>query len=195
MNLESYLSQPTIFLPVKMNKVENGYFIRSYKQWGNKPKCGCVEFSFDNVTWFASKTSLISVVVVTVFMLVLGCQFFDLKLGFYVICFSTVALLSLLVKILMCVQKETLHVIAPVGVQFITTYLIGKESVLFVPWHSLKNFVIVEMIVGQKIFFYLGLQNRMNSNNGLVILFQKTRPRLMHLEEMYRVIVEHSPGT
>lgn len=174
------------------DKLENGCFVRSYKHWGIKPNCGCVEFTFNNIGWFTSRLKLSATGVITLSTLVLSCNLFE---EVWLKCSLTMAVLLCLVfiaKVLLFVRKETLYVIAPVGVQFITTYVIGQESVLFVPWHSIKNFVIVEMIVGQQIFFYLGLQNRTNNNNGLVILFQNTRPRLSYLEEIYRVIIEHS---
>lgn len=174
------------------DKLENGYFVRSYKHWGIKPKCGCVEFTFDKIGWFTSRRKLSVTGVITLSTLVLSCNLFQevwLKFSFTVV---LVLCLLLVAKVLLLVQKETLHVIAPIGVQFITTYVNGQESVLFVPWYSIKNFVIVEMIVGQQIFFYLGLQNKTNNNKGLVILFQNTRPSISFLEDIYRVIIEHS---
>jgi hypothetical protein len=173
-----------------MKKLDNGYFIRSFNQWGNKTKCGCIEFSFYNTAWFASKFNLVTLSALVVSIISIVLVFIDeSKLKFPVICVLTIICLSLILKILFGVKKETLHVIAPIGVQFITSYIVGKESVWFLPWHALKNFVIVEVIVGQQIFFYLGLQNKANNNEGLVILFQKTRPRLHILEEMYKDIV------
>lgn len=174
------------------DKLENGYYVRSFKHWGIKPKCGCVEFTFDNIGWFTSRRKIWATGVITLSTLVLSCNLFQ---EVWLKCSLTMVLVLCLVfiaKVVLFVRKETLHVIAPIGVQFITTYAIGQESVLFVPWHSINNFVIVEMIVGQQIFFYLGLQNKTNNNNGLVILFQNTRPRLSYLEEIYRVIIEHS---
>lgn len=174
-------------------KLENGYFIRSYKHWGIKPKCGCVEFTFDNIGWLTSRLKLGTTALVTFSSLVLSCNLLhDVWLQWFLSVILVLLLILIVAKILLFVKKETLYVIAPVGVQFITTYVVGQESVLFVPWHSIKSFVIVEMIVGQQIFFYLGLQNKTNDDNGLVILFQNTRPRLSYLEEIYKVIIEHS---
>lgn len=156
----------------------------------DKCKCGCVEFTFHNKFWFHSRIKVIAATLLLILPLTIGSEFFT-ALSSNLMVLSVILFLTFcfLAKTLFAVVKETLHVITPIGVQFTSTSFIGKESVLFIPWHSVKDFVIVEVIVGQQICFYLAIQTLTNNNEGLIILFKNTRPRLLSLEEMYRVII------
>lgn len=109
--------------------------------------------------------------------------------------FSLVIVVLLGVKTMMFVEKETLLVIFPVGIQFTTTYAFGSEKVMFIPWSDIKDALIVEVITGQKVLYYLALSiikshasDNIKSHEGLFTLFQNTRPRLNCLQEIYQVI-------
>lgn len=97
----------------------------------------------------------------------------------------------LVIRMLFSVQQEKLLVIVPVGIQFTTIFLTGRKSVIFIPWHVIKDFLIVEIITGQRVLFYLAVlmtrsEKSVSTNEELFVLFQHTRPRLQCLENMYR---------
>lgn len=97
----------------------------------------------------------------------------------------------LILRLLLRVQQETLLVIVPVGIQFTTTFLTGRKSVIFIPWHVIKDFLILDIITGQRVLFYLAVliiktEKNVSTNEELLVLFQHTKPRLPCLENMYR---------
>lgn len=81
------------------------------------------------------------------------------------------------------VHKESLLITAPIGLQLTTTYVTGHQSVYSLPWQSIADVLIVDVIHTQKVLYYLAIRT---SQNGLVTLFQKSAPRLNFLEIIYK---------
>ncbi|KAL1139181.1 hypothetical protein AAG570_009240 [Ranatra chinensis] len=57
--------------------------------------------------------------------------------------------------LLWAVKSETLLMTVPVGLQLTTTYVLGQESILFIPWDCLEDIIIIEVITGQQVLYYL----------------------------------------
>ncbi|RZF40769.1 hypothetical protein LSTR_LSTR011286 [Laodelphax striatellus] len=149
-----------------------------------------LEFSVEkrrSVTMWLSSFSML-----LLFSLVVGNYIFKLFLpGHEIIQNHTSFFFSVLVVILFLtmyyeIVSETLLVAVPLGVQFITSYNFGQRNIMFLPWNSIRDVLIVEVITGQRVLFYLALIiESSNEESKLLMLFQNTKPRLSYLEEIY----------
>lgn len=81
------------------------------------------------------------------------------------------------------VSNESLLIIAPIGLQLTTTYITGHQSVFSLPWQSITDVLIVDVIHTQKVLYYLAIKT---PQNGIVTLFQESAPRLHFLEIIYK---------
>ncbi|XP_034834254.1 phosphatidylinositol N-acetylglucosaminyltransferase subunit H-like [Maniola hyperantus] len=93
------------------------------------------------------------------------------------------------------VQSESLLVIPTVGVQSSVKYVFGRED-NFVPWSSIEDVIINEVIKLNRVLYILTLlvktgsstNNETSTNNEsikLIPLFKYTKPRLVMLETIY----------
>lgn len=81
------------------------------------------------------------------------------------------------------VCNESLLITAPIGLQLTTTYITGHQKVFSIPWQSITDVLIVDVIHTQKVLYYLAIKT---PQNGIVTLFQKSAPRLHFLEIIYK---------
>lgn len=81
------------------------------------------------------------------------------------------------------VCNEALLITAPIGLQLTTTYMTGHQRVFSIPWQSITDVLIVDVIHTQKVLYYLAIKT---PQNGIVTLFQKSAPRLHFLEIIYK---------
>ncbi|XP_015365658.1 PREDICTED: phosphatidylinositol N-acetylglucosaminyltransferase subunit H-like [Diuraphis noxia] len=81
------------------------------------------------------------------------------------------------------VYNESLLITAPIGLQLTTTYMTGHQRVFSIPWHSITDVLIVDVIHTQQVLYYLAIKT---PQNGIVTLFQKSAPRLHFLEIIYK---------
>jgi len=81
------------------------------------------------------------------------------------------------------VCNESLLITAPIGLQLTTTYMTGHQKVFSIPWQSITDVLIVDVIHTQKVLYYLAIKT---PQNGIVTLFQKSAPRLIFLEIIYK---------
>lgn len=104
-----------------------------------------------------------------------------------ILCLRTGFILSILVMLALRfnykVYNESLLITAPIGLQLTTTYITGHQRVYSLPWESIADVLIVDVIHTQKVLYYLAIKT---PENGLVILFQKSAPRLHFLEIIYK---------
>ncbi|CAG9565414.1 unnamed protein product [Danaus chrysippus] len=86
--------------------------------------------------------------------------------------------------------NETLLVIPTVGIQSSVKYVYGQED-YFVPWSSIDDVIINEVIQLNRVLYFLTLivKSGSSSNDGdstkLIPLFKYTKPRLVMLETIY----------
>lgn len=187
-----------------MNKVfenegiRNGF--RFYSHHQGRDKEVCFEFIVANTTrvWndlFITSMFICGLSIMCGLMLfsnnsVLDKQILQSKyiwLSFILVCITVI----LVIRLLFRVQQEKLLVIVPIGIQFTTIFLTGRKSVIFIPWHIIKDFLILDIITGQRVLFYLGVlmirsEKNVSTNEELLVLFQHTTPRLPCLENMYK---------
>lgn len=81
------------------------------------------------------------------------------------------------------VCNESLLITAPIGLQLTTTYITGHQRVFSLPWQSIADVLIVDVIHTQKVLYYLAIKT---PQNGIITLFQKSAPRLHFLEIIYK---------
>ncbi|CAG4953518.1 unnamed protein product [Parnassius apollo] len=90
------------------------------------------------------------------------------------------------------VQSETILVIPNVGIQNSIKYVFGQEDI-FVPWSSVDDVIINEVIKLNRVLYYLTLlvktgttqANQESEGIKLIPLFKYTKPRLVMLETIY----------
>ncbi|XP_053613263.1 phosphatidylinositol N-acetylglucosaminyltransferase subunit H-like [Plodia interpunctella] len=89
------------------------------------------------------------------------------------------------------VQSESLLVIPTVGIQSSVKYVYGRED-NFIPWSSVDDVVINEVIKLHRVLYYLTVLVKPNTQNSehsepikLIPLFKYTKPRLVMLEVIY----------
>ncbi|CAB3246021.1 unnamed protein product [Arctia plantaginis] len=89
------------------------------------------------------------------------------------------------------VQSESLLVIPTVGIQSSIKYVCGKED-NFVPWSSIDDVIINEVIKLNRVLYYLTLLVKQHNQGAtdseavkLIPLFKFTKPRLLMLERIY----------
>ncbi|XP_025201846.1 phosphatidylinositol N-acetylglucosaminyltransferase subunit H-like [Melanaphis sacchari] len=81
------------------------------------------------------------------------------------------------------VSNESLLITAPIGLQLTTTYITGHQRVFSLPWESIIDVLIVDIIHTQKVLYFLAIKT---PQNGIVTLFQKSAPRIHFLEIIYK---------
>lgn len=99
--------------------------------------------------------------------------------------FTVLVACALVLRISFKVHSESLLITAPIGLQLTTTYVTGGQKVFSLPWQSIADVFIVDVIHTQKVLYYLAIKT---PGNGLVTLFQKSAPRLHFLEIIYKDI-------
>ncbi|KAM3962469.1 uncharacterized protein ACR2FA_003372 [Aphomia sociella] len=88
------------------------------------------------------------------------------------------------------VQSESLLIIPTVGIQSTVKYVYGREE-NFVPWSSIDDIIINEVIKLNRVLYYLTILVKTNQTNQdsetikLIPLFKYTKPRLLMLETIY----------
>ncbi|XP_014671965.1 PREDICTED: phosphatidylinositol N-acetylglucosaminyltransferase subunit H-like isoform X2 [Priapulus caudatus] len=95
----------------------------------------------------------------------------------------------LIIKLHLKVTKESLLVIASLGIQLTTTFASGRTTTQFVEATHVHDVIINEAVTMHRIIFYLAiLQNGINYQNKterLMPLFQNFYPRLDCLRKIY----------
>ncbi|BES93162.1 GPI-GlcNAc transferase complex, PIG-H component [Nesidiocoris tenuis] len=86
------------------------------------------------------------------------------------------------------VQKETLLLVMPLGLEMSTITRGGRRSITWIPWSLIGDFMILDVISGQKVIFCLAVTVKecVGGQEKTLILFRNTRPRLNHLETIYK---------
>lgn len=182
----------------KNKRISKGFVFHSYNQGISKNVC--VKFTL------VSKSTIWNVVYVLIFPAIAGwsifydcessitypCSILQNRSTLFLVILYIFIFLVIVLQLLSTIKKESLLITVPIGIQFSSIYTYGKKTVTFIPWCAIEDIVIIEVISGQQVLFYLGLllnDNYKDDNvNGLLVLFQNTRPRLTVLEEMYNII-------
>jgi hypothetical protein len=145
-------------------------------------KHSCIEYCVEKREKF-SKTECFIIVVsllMAIYTHAINTAFECLKTGIV-----AVFLFLMILRFIYKVHSESLVIIAPIGLQLTTTYINGRQKVFSLPWQSITDILIVDVIHTQKVLYYLAIKT---TQNGLVTLFQKSAPRLNFLEIIYRDI-------
>ncbi|XP_050441294.1 phosphatidylinositol N-acetylglucosaminyltransferase subunit H-like [Adelges cooleyi] len=174
---------------MKMNiiKVDNRIILKSST---HEPlKHSCIEYSVEK----RKKMSNVEYIVIVIILFVV---MYTILTGITLLCFNTVITLSisLLLSLRVCskVHNESLLIAAPIGLQLTTTYITGRQMVFSLPWTCISDILIIDVIHTQQVLFYLAVKTY---QNGLIILFQKSAPRLQFLEIIYKDVhklLEHN---
>lgn len=115
--------------------------------------------------------------------------FFIFILGFpsFLLTLSVIFMSSLLILNLSCaVRKESVYLSVPIGLQIKAVFLLGNKTSTFIPWSSIQDFLIVEVISRQTVIYCLIVVIEDLNGVSYVTLFENTKPRLAVLEKVYR---------
>ncbi|XP_066989295.1 phosphatidylinositol N-acetylglucosaminyltransferase subunit H-like isoform X2 [Macrobrachium rosenbergii] len=91
------------------------------------------------------------------------------------------------------VIRETLLVVAGLGVQTTITFYTGRQHTRFILWSDVIDIIIAETITMQQVLFYLALlvrAEKSRDNVKLLPLFMNTWPRLACLQQIYSACQE-----
>lgn len=143
-------------------------------------KHSCVEYSVEKRENFsiAERFIIVTSLLTALYSYLTNNSVICLETGFV-----SFVLLVLAIRLCFKVHNESLLITAPIGLQLITTYITGQQNVYSLPWQSITDVLIVDVIHTQKVLYYLAVKT---PQNGLVILFQKSAPRLNFLEIIYK---------
>jgi len=143
-------------------------------------KHSCIEYCVEKRDKFSN-----SELIVIAIVLLISLYFYIISIT--VICLENAFIVIILIMIVLWfsfkVHNESLLITAPIGLQLTTTYITGHQRVFSLPWQSINDILIVDVIHIQKVLYYLAIKT---PQNGLVILFQKSAPRLHFLEIIYK---------
>lgn len=143
-------------------------------------KHSCIEYCIEKREQFSN----IECIIITLSLLI---ALYSYVISGMIICLKTGFIIFILCMLLLwiCskVQNESLLITAPIGLQLTITYITGHQKVFSLPWERITDVLIVDVIQTQKVLYYLAIKT---SQNGLVILFQKSAPRLHFLEVIYK---------
>lgn len=143
-------------------------------------KHSCIEYCIEKREQFSNIECLFIILslLIALYSYAISTTIICLKTGFNIL-----VLLILLLQICSKVQNESLLIIAPIGLQLTITYITGHQRVFSLPWESITDVLIVDVIHTQKVLYYIAIKT---SQNGLVTLFQRSAPRLYFLEIIYK---------
>lgn len=159
----------------------------------------CKEYTVTPKNTIQYKIALIFLFIICVIHHALFVDYDDLKSKYYIICLFASCIVFLIVSLSCTIEKESLLLVVPLTLQMTTTYILGYESSYSIPWQTLGDFMIVEVIMGHQIHYFLSVVTDSASKDKReadhVILFRNSRPPLKCLEMIYRdlqVIVDKS---
>ncbi|XP_026816501.1 phosphatidylinositol N-acetylglucosaminyltransferase subunit H-like [Rhopalosiphum maidis] len=144
-------------------------------------KHSCIEYCVEK----REKCSNTECFVIVLSLLIVVYSYLSDSIAF---CPKTISIIAIVFFILVLqfsfkVSNESLLITAPIGLQLTTTYITGHQRVFSLPWESIIDVLIVDIIHTQKVLYYLAIKT---SQNGIVTLFQKSAPRLHFLEIIYK---------
>ncbi|XP_060869433.1 phosphatidylinositol N-acetylglucosaminyltransferase subunit H-like [Metopolophium dirhodum] len=145
-------------------------------------KHSCIEYCVEK----REKCSYTECVIIAMSLLIAA---YSYLVNSTVLCSKTVFIIAIIVLFIFGVRfsfkvcNESLLITAPIGLQLTTTYITGHQKVFSLPWQSITDVLIVDVIHTQKVLYYLAIKT---PQNGIVTLFQKSSPRLHFLEIIYK---------
>ncbi|VVC40401.1 GPI-GlcNAc transferase complex, PIG-H component, conserved domain [Cinara cedri] len=142
----------------------------------------CIEYCVEKREYFSNIEYIVVVLslLMALYSYIISTTIICIKIGFIVF-----ILFMLSLWLSFKVHNESLLITAPIGLQLTTTYITGHQRVFSLPWQSITDVLIVDVIRTQKVLYYLAIKT---PQNGLVTLFQKSAPRLNFLEIIYKDI-------
>lgn len=144
-------------------------------------KHSCIEYCVEKREKYSNTECLIFVIslLIAAYSYLINSTVLCLKTASIIVIFLFIFVLRFSFK----VCNESLLITAPIGLQLTTTYITGHQRVFSLPWESITDVLIVDVIHTQKVLYYLAIKT---PQNGIVTLFQKSAPRLHFLEIIYK---------
>lgn len=163
---------------MKIVKTDDRLLLKSSTQ--ESLKHSCIEYCVEKRESFSTTECVIVIMSLLIAL-------YSYLVSVTVLCMKTGLIVLILFVLVLYfnnkVHSETLLIAAPIGLQLTTTYITGHQNVFSLPWQSIADVLIVDVIRTQRVLYYLAIKT---SQNGLITLFQKSTPRLHFLEIMYR---------
>lgn len=166
-------------LNITEQREESGHYLLFKCSFDEKYKDSCVLFTVQK-----QNSRFLTYIVVFVFISVISCVTSISK--FYIFLFTVVFCSTFFSMLSSSVRKETAYLLVPVGLQLNTVFLLGHKSNIFIPWSSIQNFLIVEVVTRQTVIYCLIVLVKNFDHTNYVTLFENTKPRLAVLEKVYR---------
>ncbi|XP_014251454.1 uncharacterized protein LOC106667794 [Cimex lectularius] len=164
---------------------EDSLKTKSYSN-GSLEKASYKQFSFRKSYCFVNKLT------VTVYSLLFLTCLLDgechARKCFYATLVSVVFGLQLL-SAFYTVIEEHLLLVVPLRIQMTSIYYYGQQSTVSIPWYKIADLMIIDEITCQQVLPFLAVQFKEGvtiDGQSHIILFPNMRPRLAHLERIYR---------
>lgn len=111
--------------------------------------------------------------------------FLDFSRFFFIL--SVIFIFTFLTLNFSCaVRRESVYLSVPIGLQIKAVFFLGNKTSTFIPWSSIQDFLIVEVISRQTVIYCLIVVIEDLNGVNYVTLFENTKPRLAVLEKVYR---------
>ncbi|CAF1093180.1 unnamed protein product [Rotaria sp. Silwood1] len=99
---------------------------------------------------------------------------------------SIILLIGVIIKAYLKVKRECVIVGNQMGLQLTTTYVIGRQTTIFISSNRIKDILINEGFLSQRLIYYLTLIININDDISMLPLFVKLLPRLSLLKLFYK---------
>lgn len=124
--------------------------------------------------------------------------FLDFSRFFFIL--SVISIFTFLTLNFSCaVRRESVYLSVPIGLQIKAVFFLGNKTSTFIPWSSIQDFLIVEVISRQTVIYCLIVVIEDLNGVNYVTLFENTKPRLAVLEKVYRklqtIVIEQKKRT
>lgn len=125
---------------------------------------------------------------------------FILDISSFLLIFSVILVFTFLFFNFSCaVRRESVYLSVPIGLQIKAVFFLGNKSSTFIPWSSIQDFLIVEVISRQSVIYCLIVVIQDLDGVSYVTLFENTKPRLAVLEKVYKklqsIVIEQKKRT
>ncbi|UJR09688.1 hypothetical protein I4U23_013920 [Adineta vaga] len=127
---------------------------------------------------------ILSTILFTYLAALIGIHKTDSKLLLFL---SIVLLIGVLLKAYLKVKRECIIVGNQMGLQLTTTYVIGRQTTVYISSNRIKDVLINEGFLSQRLIYYLTLMIN-DGDQSMLPLFAKLVPRLSLLKLVYQQI-------
>lgn len=171
----------------------SGSTVLSENNYLNNSSTGpiCKEYTITVKNGLHYKTALLVISIISAIHNLIFIDYEDIKNKYFVLSIFAGLIIYFVISLSYTVEKESLLLVVPLTIQITTTYIFGNETTFSLAWETLGDLMIMEVIMGQRVHYFLSItiiDNKRDNELEHVILFRNSKPPLKCLEVLYRDI-------